>query len=155
MAITRKEFLRYAAVGGVAVGASSALASFLASCALPTQPQGTDLPTASGTVSGNQITVDISSGSPLAANGFAIVPYTGGSILVARAGDGSYYAMTSVCTHAGCIINQYNSSSKEFVCPCHGSRFSSTGAVTSGPATAALRQYATSMSGNQLIITIS
>jgi cytochrome b6-f complex iron-sulfur subunit len=155
MAITRKEFLLQVAVGGIALGASSAVASFLASCSLPTQPQGTNLPTTNGTVNGNQITVDISSGSPLVKNGFAIVQYSGGSVLVDRADDGSYHAMTSVCTHAGCIINQYNSTSKEFVCPCHGSRFSNTGAVTNPPATTALKQYATSISGTQLIITIA
>ncbi len=124
MTITRKEFLLQMAVGGVALGASSAIASFLASCSLPTQPQGTNLPTTTGTTKGNTITVDISPGSPLVQNGFAIVQYSGGSVLVAHAADGSYHAMTSICTHAGCIINQYNSSSKEFVCPCHGSRFS-------------------------------
>ncbi|MGD0037575.1 MAG: Rieske (2Fe-2S) protein [Bacteroidota bacterium] len=155
MANTRKEFLIQLAVGGVALGTSSAIASFLASCSLPTEPQGTNLPTTNGTVSDNQITVDISSGSPLAKNGFAIVQYSGGSVLVDHADDGSYHAMTSVCTHAGCIINQYNSTSKEFVCPCHGSRFSNTGAVTNGPATIALKQYVTSVNGTQLIITLS
>jgi cytochrome b6-f complex iron-sulfur subunit len=155
MAITRKEFLLQVVVGGVALGASSAVASFLASCALPTEPQGTNLPTANGTLNGNKLTVDISSGSPLVQNGFAIVQYSGGSVLIAHADDGSYHAMTSICTHAGCIIDQYNSASKEFVCVCHGSRFSNTGAVTNPPATTALKQYATSISGTQLIITIA
>jgi cytochrome b6-f complex iron-sulfur subunit len=155
MAVTRKEFLIRLAVGGVTVGASSAIASFLASCSLPTAPQGSSLPTSSGTLSNNTVTVDISSGSPLAQNGFAIVQYTGGSVLVARTNDGVYHAMTSICTHQGCSIDQYNSGSKEFVCPCHGSRFSATGAVTNGPATIALKQYVTSVSGTQLIITLS
>ena len=155
MAVTRKEFLIRLAVGGATVGASSAIASFLASCSLPTQPQGSSLPASNGTVSGNTISVDISPNSTLAQNGFAIVQYTGGSILVARTSDGVYHAMTSICTHAGCIINQYNSGSKEFVCPCHGSQFSATGAVISGPASTALKQYATSISGTQLIVTLS
>jgi cytochrome b6-f complex iron-sulfur subunit len=155
MAITRKEFLLHVAVGGVALGASSAIASFLASCSLPTQPQGANLPTTTGTLNGNKLTVDISSGSPLVQNGFAIVHYSGGSVLIAHTADGSYHAMTSICTHAGCLIDQYNSSSKEFVCACHGSRFSATGAVTNGPASSPLKQYATSVNGNQLIITIA
>jgi Rieske Fe-S protein len=155
MAVTRKEFLIRLAVGGVAVGASSAIASFLASCSLPTQPQGSSLPTSSGTLSSNKVTVDISSGSPLAQNGFAIVQYTGGSLLVARTDDGVYHAMTSICPHQRCSIDQYNSGSKEFVCPCHGSRFNTTGGVTNGPASTALKQYVTSVSGTQLIITLS
>jgi cytochrome b6-f complex iron-sulfur subunit len=154
MVVTRKEFLIRLAVGGVAVGASSAIASFLTSCSVPTDPQGSSLPTSPGTVSGNKITVDISSGSPLAQNGFAIVQYTGGSLLVARTDDGVYHAMTAICTHQGCSIDQYSSGSKEFICPCHGSRFSNTGTVTNGPASTALKQYVTSVSGTQLIITL-
>jgi cytochrome b6-f complex iron-sulfur subunit len=155
MAITRKEFLLQVAVGGVALGASSAIASSLASCSLPTQPQGSSLPVISGIVNGNKVTVDISSGSPLVQNGFATLQYSGGSLLLAHTSDGAYHAMTTICTHQGCVINQYNSGSKEFICQCHGSRFSSTGAVTNGPASTALQQYVTSVIGNQLIITIA
>jgi cytochrome b6-f complex iron-sulfur subunit len=155
MAITRKEFLLKMAVGGVILGASSAVASYLASCSLPNDPQGTNLPTTNGNVSDNKITVDISPGSPLVQNGFVIVQYSGGSVLVAHADDGSYHAMTSICTHLGCTIDQYDSGSKTFVCPCHGSQFSNTGAVVSGLASTPLKQYVTTVSGNQLIITLA
>jgi Rieske Fe-S protein len=155
MAVTRKEFLLQLAVGSATIGASAAITSFLASCSLPTEPQGSSLPPSSGTLSSNKVTVDISSGSPLAQNGFAIVQYTGGSLLVARTDDGVYHAMTSICTHSGCSIDQYNSGSKEFVCPCHGSRFNTTGGVTNGPASTALKQYVTTVSGTQLIVTLS
>ena len=155
MAVTRKEFLLQLAVGSATLGASAAIASFLASCSVPTDPQGTSLPTSSGTESGNKVTVDISSGSPLAQNGFAFVQFSGGSLLVARTDDGVYHAMTAICTHQACTINQFSSGSKEFICSCHGSRFSRTGAVTNGPAAVALKQYVTSVSGNQLIITVA
>jgi len=154
MAVTRKEFLLQLAMSGVTIGASSAIASFLASCTLPNDPQGSTLPTTPGALSGNKVTVDISSGSTLVQNGFALVQYSGGSLLVAHTSDGIYHAMSTICTHQGCSINQYNSGSKEFVCQCHGSRFSSTGAVTKGPASSALQQYGTSVNGTQLIITI-
>ena len=155
MAITRKAFLTQLAVGGIALGASTAITSFLASCSIPTGPQGVNLPTISGTLNGNKVTVDISSGSALVQNGFAFIQYTGGSLLAARTSAAVYYAMTAICTHQGCIINQYDSGSKEFVCPCHGSTFSVTGSVTNGPASTALRQYLTSINGNQLIIAIA
>jgi cytochrome b6-f complex iron-sulfur subunit len=155
MAVTRKEFLIQLAVTGVTIGASSAIASLLASCSIPTGPQGTTLPTLSGTLNGNKVTVDVSSGSAIVQNGFAFVQYSGGSLLAARTSDGVYYAMTTICTHQGCIINQYDSGSKEFVCQCHQSTFSVTGAVTNGPAPSALRQYQTTVSGNQLIITVA
>jgi len=155
MAVSRKAFLIQLAVGGISLGASTAVASFLASCSLPTGLQGSSLPTISGTVNGNKVTVDISSGSPLVQSGFAFVQYSGGSLLAAHGSGSVYYAMTTICPHAGCIINQYDSGSKEFVCPCHGSTFSAAGAVTNGPASSALRQYQTSVNGNQLIITIA
>ena len=155
MAITRKEFLVGIATGTIVLSGSALLSSFLASCSNPTEPSGTPLPTSSGTLNGNKLTVDISSGSSLVQNGYAIVQYTGGSVLVAHADDGTYHAMSAVCTHQGCSIDQYNSGSKEFVCPCHGSRFNTSGGVTNGPASTALKQYATTVSGNQLIITIA
>jgi cytochrome b6-f complex iron-sulfur subunit len=155
MALTRKEFLVRLAIGGTVLGASSAVASFLESCSNPAEPQSSSLPTIPGTVNGNKVTVDISAGSSLAQNGFAIVQYTGGTLLVARTDDGVYHAMTSICTHQSCTVNQFNSSTKEFICPCHGSRFSNTGAVTNGPAAAPLKQYVTSVNANQLTITIA
>jgi cytochrome b6-f complex iron-sulfur subunit len=155
MAVSRKAFLIQLAVGGISLGASTAVASFLESCSLPTGLQGSSLPTISGTVNGIKVTVDISSGSPLVQSGFAFVQYSGGSLLAAHGSGSVYYAMTTICTHQGCVINQYDSGSKEFVCQCHGSTFSITGAVTNGPASSALRQYQTSISGNQLIITIA
>ncbi len=41
------------------------------------------------------------------------------------------YAMSSVCTHLGCIVNKEE---KKFSCPCHGSQYDLTGKVTRGPA---------------------
>lgn len=40
-------------------------------------------------------------------------------------------AMSLVCTHLGCIVQQ---SKQGFVCPCHGSKFDQNGNVTGGPA---------------------
>ena len=156
MSLTRKEFLVQLTVGGVALSASTLLGSILESCSLPSQPSnGTSLPTATGTVSNNTVTVDISPGTPLANNGIGIVQYSGGSILVDKTSDGTYHAMTSVCTHQGCTINQYDTGTKQFVCPCHGSQFNSTGGVVKGPASASLKQYAVAVNGNQLVITLS
>jgi Rieske Fe-S protein len=49
------------------------------------------------------------------------------------------YALTAVCTHAGCTVNFANPS---FSCPCHGSQFNFNGVVTQGPAGAPLEHYA-------------
>ncbi len=44
---------------------------------------------------------------------------------------GGIYAISAVCTHLGCSVGR---SSEGFACPCHGSRFSSSGEVLGGPA---------------------
>ena len=47
-------------------------------------------------------------------------------------------AMSAVCTHLGCIVEQRE---EKFVCPCHGSLFSASGDVLSGPAPTPLPWY--------------
>ena len=155
MALTRKEFLVEIAAGTFVLTGSTLLSSFLASCSNPTEPQGNSLPTTTGTLSGNNLTVDVSAGSVLVKNGYAIVQYSGGAVLVSHADNGSYQALSSVCPHQGCAVNQFNSGSKEFICPCHGSRFNTSGGVTNGPASSPLKQFATIVNGTQLIITLS
>jgi cytochrome b6-f complex iron-sulfur subunit len=47
-----------------------------------------------------------------------------------------YHAISSVCTHLGCIVAR--NEEEGFACPCHGSRFSPDGSVVGGPAPTAL-----------------
>lgn len=47
------------------------------------------------------------------------------------------YAISSICTHLGCIAGRDHDSGK-FKCPCHGSVFESEGQVVSGPAPSGL-----------------
>lgn len=58
----------------------------------------------------------------------------------------------SRCTHLGCLIN--NSLNDVFICPCHGSKFSSDGEVLKGPAMKALNElkFRIDKSKNQIII---
>jgi cytochrome b6-f complex iron-sulfur subunit len=52
--------------------------------------------------------------------------------VVIRKKSGELAAFSAVCTHLGCIL-QWETEKQEFICPCHGGRFSSAGAVISGP----------------------
>ena len=74
-----------------------------------------------------------------------------GDIIIIRSSDTVYLALSKLCTHSQCTVT-YNSSSKDIPCPCHGSKFSTTGAVVNGPATAPLKTYNVKLNGNTLTI---
>jgi len=146
----RREFCAQAA-SFIAIGA------LFESCGgSPTSPSGNvpQLSTVAGTVANNAVNVAVDSGSPLASNGSAaLVTSSAGSFLVARTGDASFNAMTSVCTHEACTVSGYQSGT--FTCPCHGSQFSSSGTVVRGPATVALRKFNTAFANNVLTISLT
>ncbi len=50
-----------------------------------------------------------------------------------RSDKGKVTLLSPVCTHLGCHV-QWNRAERTWDCPCHGSRFSPTGAVLAGPA---------------------
>jgi Rieske Fe-S protein len=109
------------------------------------------LSTVNGTVSGNTVQVQIDSSSALAAVGSAALLRSSlGVFLVARTGDQTFTALTSTCTHQTCTITGFDGS--DYVCPCHGSRFTTSGRVVNGPAPAPLRAFNTSFANNVLTI---
>lgn len=65
------------------------------------------------------------------------VPSLGGHRLaVYRNSNGELSALSTVCTHLGCLV-RWNNAEKSWDCPCHGSRFDPHGRVN-GPAVTAL-----------------
>jgi cytochrome b6-f complex iron-sulfur subunit len=63
------------------------------------------------------------------------------NVVVARDTDG-IYAMSAVCTHAGCLVDDMAATiAAGLYCPCHGSAFDGEGIVTRGPAPLALQHY--------------
>jgi cytochrome b6-f complex iron-sulfur subunit len=79
--------------------------------------------------------------------GFYVESTTG--IIIARTLNSEFIAVSSACTHQGAQV-EFQSNRNRFFCSAHGSVFDATGAVTTGPATAALKQYKTSLSGSNL-----
>ena len=63
------------------------------------------------------------------------------NVVVARDADG-VYAMSGVCTHAGCLLSGSSRTiAAGLACPCHASLFDGDGNVTRGPAGAPLQHY--------------
>jgi Rieske Fe-S protein len=57
---------------------------------------------------------------------------------VVHSAANTFVAFSAVCTHAGCPV-QYDASSVQFVCPCHGGVYDGrTGQVLQGPPPAPL-----------------
>jgi len=62
-----------------------------------------------------------------------VVEVDGKKIAAYRDAQGKIFALSPVCTHAGCIVN-WNSEEKSWDCPCHGARYDIQGRVLTGPA---------------------
>jgi Rieske Fe-S protein len=104
-------------------------------------------------VNGSTVVVQIDSASPLAAvGGAAQVRSSAGIFLVTRTSPDACIALTATCTHEACEVSEF--ADQTFHCPCHGSRFTTSGAVVNGPADRPLRQYATQFANNVLTIAV-
>lgn len=134
--IDRKDFMRQVglSIGGII------LMNCLQSCTETEIPDPVD-PTNTGKL---DITLDLNKtdySGLKTKGGFAVI--NASKVIAARTLDDNFIAVQSDCTHQGTTIN-FRSSTSDFRCPNHGSTFSKTGAVTAGPATAALKKYNTS-----------
>ena len=81
---------------------------------------------------------------------------TQSGVIVVRIAAGndaaSFTAVQVSCTHEGTSIG-YNTGLGIFICPNHGSRFSTAGAVLQGPAGTNLRKYNVTINGATLNVT--
>lgn len=149
---TRREFCARA-VQSVSLSAAALFAACGGSPTGPSGVSGTALSSVSGSVSGRTVSVNIDGGSPLSTVGsLALVQTALGSFLLARTAQDTVKALSAACTHEACAITA--STNGQFLCPCHGSRFTTDGAVLNGPANRSLAQYATSLTGTQLTFTV-
>jgi len=154
---TRRDFCVSACHGVALAAVAGTMASVLQSCGggggSPTggAGSGSALPVVNATVSGGTMVVAIDAASPLAAvGGAALVQSSLGSVLVAHTAQDAFVAVSSRCTHEACTITRFASST--YICPCHGSQFSTGGRVLSGPATGQLATFQTEFSNSQLTI---
>lgn len=62
-----------------------------------------------------------------------VVKYEGHRLAIYKDATGKIYTLNSACTHIKCEV-AWNAAEKTWDCPCHGSRFSYTGEMLTGPA---------------------
>lgn len=137
----RNEFLRLLGTAGLAVCAGCSLES----CSSSSDPSpSTPAPT------GIDFTLDLTApvnAALLTDGGFV---YKSGVIVVCLSASLQVYtAVSQACTHQGTTIG-FDVANGNFLCPNHGSRFSTAGAVVNGPATASLKKYNTTLTGTNL-----
>ena len=69
-------------------------------------------------------------------------------VYVLALGDGSYAALSPICTHLGCTVDIQG---QRLVCPCHGSTYDRAGKVLQGPAERPLARLATNLSSTGVL----
>jgi Rieske Fe-S protein len=74
-------------------------------------------------------------------------------LAVTRVSQTEVVAVSRICTHESCTVNLPASAGGTLDCPCHGSRFRTTGQVVNGPASRALFQFPARIQGNEVVIT--
>ena len=77
--------------------------------------------------------------------------YRGKPAVVMQPSPGNFVALSAVCTHLGCVI-AWQEQAGEFLCPCHGGKFSTEGAVLAGPPPAPLESFPVSLDGDQILV---
>lgn len=72
-------------------------------------------------------------------------------IVITHAGGGVYFALSSACAHARCVVEAFDPFEQGLVCPCHGSLYAIDGTLLRGPATRGLTPYAAVYDGKGLL----
>lgn len=99
----------------------------------------------------NALTIDLTDGAYSALGTVGGFAYSG-NIIIFRSSDTTFVALSKVCTHSQCTVT-YNHDNNELPCPCHGSKFNTSGVVINGPAAINLKKFTVVKEGNTLKIT--
>ncbi len=162
-ALTRRSVLRYSALAG-AVGLSG---TALAACGGDDGGTGTGGATTSPTADASSAAPTSEAAPTAAATGAsgpvltkaADVPVGGAVIVdgpdgakyvVVQASADQFTGLSAICTHQRCTVAV---AGEQLNCPCHGSRYSLTGEVLRGPATAPLPTANVAVSGEDVVLT--
>ena len=133
----RRKFL-FTMLGGLGalIGAASAWPVFRFLSPIETDGSGDKVIVARGDVAGGKA---------------HFFQYQGKPAVVLQPEPGEFIALSAVCTHLGCVV-AWQEQAGEFLCPCHGGRFSAVGQVLGGPPPSPLETLAVELDGDQLKI---
>lgn len=71
--------------------------------------------------------------------------------LLVRLADGSYRALSAVCTHLNCTV-QYRSREHDIWCACHNGVYDLQGRTVSGPPPRPLEEYDVHVRGEEVVV---
>jgi len=130
--------------------ASSAISrrAFVAACAAVPLAACARMSYVSATVDGNRLVV---SRAVVDLTGFALVDAPGMEfpIYVHKQSENEYSAVLTRCAHRGCTVEP---EAGRLVCPCHGSEYTTQGALLKGPSELPLTRYHVTTTDTQLLI---
>jgi cytochrome b6-f complex iron-sulfur subunit len=89
--------------------------------------------------------------SDLTADGAKFFDFSGSTGVVVRKKGGDLVAFSAVCTHLGCIV-QWEKEKQDFLCPCHGGRYTADGTVVSGPPPRPLQKLAFTLANGTITV---
>jgi cytochrome b6-f complex iron-sulfur subunit len=143
--MNRREFISWVGVGGIA----SSLPTAIAACS----PTNTESKPSTRTMRADGFQA-IGTVAKLDKDGQILNKKAAKSpVLVIRdpANASQLIAVNPTCTHAGCTV-AWQQDENAFVCPCHGSKYTSSGKVIQDPAKRPLATYAAKMEGNNILV---
>lgn len=139
--MNRIEFLKSLGISGAALFALGTLGC-MNSCTSESDPS----PSGSADFT---FDLDDPSNSALNNNGGYVIK---NSVVIARTGNGTFAAVTLICSHENNPNIFFDGPNNEFRCTVHGARFSSTGQGLNSNGSRGLRTYNTELNGRILRI---
>jgi|SRR5579862_6471237 len=85
-------------------------------------------------------------------NAAAIVKFGNKPVLLIRASETEWKALTAVCTHLNCTV-QYQENTHQIWCACHNGYYDLNGKVLSGPPPKPLDEFVVRIRGDEVVIT--
>jgi cytochrome b6-f complex iron-sulfur subunit len=137
LATTRRFFLRFsitAIVGALCAWFLYPVVKFL-------------IPPVQNTIDPNVLSIPL---SEIPCGKSLITKYKGHPVIVINR-EGTFHALSAVCTHLGCIV-KWDQSKEELFCPCHMAKYDLNGNVKTGPAPKGLFALKTTKVNDQIIV---